>query len=156
MGNCINIFSYFYNKEEIVNNDDINDSEKTSESDTLTIDNIKKNFIFYNILDTNKYIIIGILNNSNKTNTLNDQSIWIENHPKIYKLKFGLKSQNIVILHFENNIVLKITKNEHSFLLELKNKENTLEYSSNISNEIIKKLNKINYNSLDLDLIFEI
>ena len=147
MGNYIHVFLRLnYNKE--------NKTNKVYK--IVSIKNVKKVFKSFNVLDTNKNIIIGIWDNPNKSNTLGNQGIWIGDHDRIYELILGIACCELVILYFKNNIVLKIINNNDSFILELKNKDNIINYSTNISEDIIKKLNKINNNSLDLDLIFNI
>jgi hypothetical protein len=146
MGNFINdYFQFYYHKENI------------KENNIITIKNVKKKFKSYNILDTNKNIIIGIWDNPDKSNILGNQGIWIGNNDKIYELIFGINCNNTVILYFKNSIVLKISNANGLVTLELKNnKDNLMEYSTNITRDIIKKLNKINNNSPDLDLIFNV
>ena len=162
MGNCIHVFfKPKINKEKsnysTKNNVKINNNKEDNiQENIVTIKNVKKIFKSFNVLDTNKNIIIGIWDNPNKSNKLGNQGIWIENHDIIYELVFGITCNGTVILYFKNNIVLKISKNNTSFLLELKNKNNIVEYSTDISQDIIKKLNKINNDSLDIDLIFNI
>lgn len=117
---------------------------------------VKKIFKSYNVLDVDKNIIIGVWNNPNKSNKLGNQGIWIGDPDKIYELIFGIFSHDAVILHFEKNITLIITKTKsENFLLELKEKD-IINYSKIIDKSIIQKLKKINDNSLDLDLIFNI
>ena len=139
----------------IVNNNIVNNNNIA----ILTSIRVKKIFRSYNILDTNKNIIIGIWDNPNKTSVLGNQGIWIGEHEQIYELVFGMSCHDLVVLYFEKKIILKIIKDKNSpnlFLLELKNNENTLNYSCNLSSTVIEGLKKINDNSSDLDLIFNI
>lgn len=146
MGNFIYDYFQFYNCKE-----------NKKENNIITIKNVKKIFKSYNILDTNKNIIIGIWDNPDKSNVLGNQGIWIGNHNKIYELIFGITCNNTVILYFKYSIVLKISKINGLITLELRNnKDNFMEYSTNVTHDIIKKLNKIDNNSPDLDLIFNI
>lgn len=146
MGNYLQIFNLFSNN----NNNNYN-------SQNLNIVKVKKIFKSYNILDTNKNIIIGIWDNPNKSNPLGNQGIWIGDQDKILELIFGITCPGLVVLNFESNITLKIIKkNSEDFLLELKNKDNLNYYSNLINKKLLNKLKKINNNSIDLDLIFNI
>ena len=114
----------------------------------------KNKFIYQNILDLDKMIIIGIWDNPNKLNILSNQGIMINNDQKIYGLLYGIISSiQIIVLIFENNIKLVISKNEFGELF-LVLTENKNEYKKQISNDIINNLIKINNKSPDLDLIF--
>ena len=144
MGNFLQIFDININKNYEHNFDDLN---------TILV---KKIFKSYNVLDIDKNIIIGIRNNPNKSNKLGNQCIWIEDMNKIYELIFGICCHDVVILHFEKNITLIITKTKSdNFLLEIKDKD-VINYSKIIDNSVIQGLKKINDESLDLDLIFNI
>jgi hypothetical protein len=144
MGNCIK----FYNQNQKIKNTNNN----------LSVNQVKKIFIEYNILDSEKNIIIGIWDNPNKFNNLGNQGIWIENHKKIYQLVFGIICNNTVILTFEDNLILKITKNillDYDYLLEISDKK-LINYSTKINKNILNKLKNINNNSPDLDLIINL
>jgi len=161
MGNCIyclsknskNIQEININKFDLLKEQ--NSLKEQISSKKIDSSKIKKIFISYNILDYEKNIIIGIWDNSNKSNTLGNQGIWIGGHDKIFGLIFGIICIDIVILYFENNIELKIYKNNSSDLFfELT--ENKNNYIKQINNNIKKKLKKINNNSQDIDLIFSL
>lgn len=145
MGNYIQIFNTNFTTNNIKNT-----------NNNLSVIKVKKIFKSYNVLDTDKNIIIGIWDNPNKSNTLGNQGIWIGNHDNIYELVFGMKSIDTVILHFEKNITLKITKtNLSEYQLELSDKKSN-NYSTIINKNILNNLKKINDNSLDLDLILNL
>lgn len=169
MGNCNKVFT-LENKIQPKsltqtngsNRPESNDSFVVSYINNLTPKKIKKIFIQYNILDLDKNIIVGIWDNpQNQIRTVN-QYLWIGEKNKIYKLICGLRLHNIVILHYGQQIVLKIEKqinkttNACDFVIELKNNTNTPNYTSVISEKVIGKLKKINNNSPDIDLIFNI
>lgn len=146
MGNCN---SCYYENNYIT---DINLSSK-----------VKNKFIKYNILDKN--IIIGIWDNPNKTNTLGNQGIWIGNNQKdkekIYSLIIGIyyKNLNLITFNFEDNIELQITKQNNKLKLNLIGKDldnNTNKYTTEISNEIKKNFKKIDLNSYEIDMIFNL
>ena len=120
----------------------------------ITLNNEAKKFKSYNILDKN--IVIGIWDNPNKKNIMENQGIWIGEHDKIYQLVFAMSSYDFVVLYFQDNITLKISKGINYYLLELKSKKININYNAGLSDNIINKLNKINNNSSDLDLIFNI
>jgi hypothetical protein len=127
----------------------------------VTINNIKRIFKSYNVLDTHKNIIVGVWDNPNQSNELSNQGIWIEGYDQIYELIFGIIVGDLVILYFKNDIVLKIakekiTRENITFTLEIKNKKNDMFYSTDIDGDIIRKINKINDNSSDLDLIYNL
>ena len=147
MGNCI---------KKTSNNDSSYMLKYFNKSISSSSKNIKQKFIKYNVIDIDKDIIIGVFNNPDKSNTLGNQGIWIGQYDKIYSLKFGMyhKAFNMVILTFENNIKFKLTKNENNleFVLEINNETYTKQLDANI----IKNLKEINYDSLDLDLIFNL
>ena len=127
----------------------------SNDYDKKKILSIKNLFISHNLLDHEKNIIIGIWNNPNKLNVLGNQGILINNHQKIYELIYGIISCDMVVLIFENNIKLVIYKDKLGILfLELT--ENKINYKKQISDDIIKKLIKINNSSPDLDLIFSL
>ena len=154
MGNYIHVFLRLNFNNDFKDNN--KDNNTNISNNIVSIKNVKKIFKSFNVLDTNKNIIIGIWDNPNKSNTLGNQGIWIGDHDRIYELILGINCCELVILYFENNIVLKITNINNSYILELKNKDNVIFYSTKISENIIEKLIKINKNSLDLDLIFNI
>jgi len=120
----------------------------------LTFMEINKQFISYNVLDNNK-IIIGIWNNSNKLNILGYQGIWFVKYEKIYELKYGISliAYNLVLLYFENNIVLKIFKDEFNNYNYILCKDK-IEYTNIIDEKTIINYKKINNNSQELDLIY--
>lgn len=151
MGNCTQIFnSTNYNKGKINNS-------KSKTNNNISASKVKKIFKSYNVLDTDINIIVGTWDNPNKSNTLGNQGIWIENYDHIHELIFGIKSTDTVILNFDKNITLKITKTKLSeYLLELTDKSESIYYSTNIKKNILGNLKKINDNSPDLDLILSI
>lgn len=149
MGNYIQILNSIpkINNKNITNNTNNN----------FSVTKVKKIFKSYNVLDTEKNIIVGIWDNPNKSNTLGNQGIWIGNHDQIYELIFGMKSVDTVILNFEKNIMLKITKTKDSdYSLELTDKSGLIDYSTKINKNILVNLKKINDNSPDLDLILNL
>jgi hypothetical protein len=121
----------------------------------LNFSTVKKMFISYNVLNYEKNIIIGIWNNPNKSNTLGNQGIWIGGHDKIYELTFGMLCANMVVLNFQNSIKLKIYKNKsNNITFELT--ENKKDYIKQLDDDIKKNLKKINNDSEDIDLIFNL
>jgi hypothetical protein len=126
-----------------------------------SLSEIKKKFIESIILDKDKQIIIGIWNNPNKLNTLGNQGIWIGNNNdiyenKIYQLTFGMSniSHDYVILYFENKIKLKFYKNSTDNKLYFVLMQFNQEYNRELTQDILKNIQKFNKDSPDLDLLF--
>lgn len=162
MGNCNKVFTH----DSDSNGSNSMRSDSSSISDikisNLSPKKIKKIFTHYNILDYNRNIIVGTWDKPDIKNKLGNQCLWIGEKDQIYELIFGLCSHNLVILHYEKNIVLKIekkinkTNDNFTIVVELKNNTNSINYTSELSNKVISELKKINNNSSDLDLIFNI
>lgn len=132
--------------------------------------NYKDKLINYNIIDKKKHIVLGIYEkpiNNNLKNIHNNicQGIWIDgikninnpNQENIHKLTFGIKilESNKVELYFENNIKLRIFKENNllQYQLKIQNKDIITGF---ITNNCLKNFKKINNNSEYIDLIFDL
>ena len=127
---------------------------------------IKKKFIESNVIDKEKHIVIGIWNNPDRMDTSDNQGIWIGDHNeicenkgfknKINKLTFGMSnlSYDVVILYFENNIKLKIYKDSTDSKLYYSLNIFKNEYKSELEQDILNNIEKIDNCSPDIDLVF--
>lgn len=122
---------------------------------------LKKKFIDSNVLDREKHVVIGVWNNSDNSNILVNQGIWIGYNnkifgDKIYRLTFGMKtiSSDIVILNFENDIKLKFYKNLSDNKLYFTLSQSQVEYTKELTLDVLQNFHIINNNSQDLDLVY--
>lgn len=125
------------------------------------LEELKNNFLNYNIIDKKYNIIIGTYFNTNqskKSNTMINQGICIGyNNNEINKIKFGIihRNMNYVELYFENDIKLIICRendNQIKMLLSF-NGSNIEKY---IDCDIIKQYKPFNNNSEYIDLVYDL